>query len=54
MGAMFMPLLALTLLIMNNREPWVRSWFRNSRFINAVLVITLLFFTYIGIRQFQG
>ncbi len=54
MGAMFMPLLALTLLIMNNRESWVRTWFRNGRFINAVLVITLLFFTYIGIRQLGG
>ena len=54
MGALFMPLLALTLLIMNNREPWVRRWFRNGRFINAVLVISLLFFTYIGIRQFAG
>ena len=54
MGAMFMPLLALTLLIMNNRESWVRAWFRNGRFINAVLVITLLFFTYIGIRQLGG
>ena len=54
MGALFMPLLALTLLIMNNRETWVGGNFRNRWFVNPALVVTLLFFTYIGIRQLTG
>ena len=54
MGAMFMPLLALTLLIMNNRERWVGGRFRNGWFTNAVLVITLLLFAYMGVLQLIG
>ena len=54
MGAMFMPLLAVTLLILNNRESWVGRSFRSRWWINAVLVITLLLFAYTGVLQLLG
>ena len=46
MGALFMPLLALTLLIMNNRSAWVGERFRNGPLINALLGLTILFFLF--------
>lgn len=49
LGAAFLPMLALTLLILNNRPAWVRRPFRNGWLINAVLVLTLVFFTWTGI-----
>ncbi len=51
LGALFMPLLALTLLIMNTRESWVGRAFRSHWSINAFLVITLLLFGYMGLTQ---
>ncbi|MBI2817476.1 MAG: Nramp family divalent metal transporter [Acidobacteria bacterium] len=51
MGAMFMPLLALTLLIMNNQERWVEKQFRSGWFANMVLVVIVLLFAYMGILQ---
>jgi Mn2+/Fe2+ NRAMP family transporter len=51
LGSLFMPLLALTLLLMNNRKRWVGSGFRNGALTNVVLVATLLFFTYIVARK---
>ena len=48
MGALFMPLLALTLLLMNNRLRWVGAQFRSGWFTNGVLTITLLLFAYMG------
>jgi Mn2+/Fe2+ NRAMP family transporter len=54
LGAWFMPVVALTLLLMNNRVPWVGGAFRNSRILNVLLVLTLATFTYlalIGIRE---
>ncbi|MGE3800425.1 MAG: Nramp family divalent metal transporter [Candidatus Kapaibacterium sp.] len=51
LGALFMPLLALTLLLMNNRTDWVGSRFRNTFFLNAILIVTLVLFLYIGGRQ---
>lgn len=48
MGALFMPMLALTLLIMNNRGDWVGSAFRNNWRLNLLLVITLGVFLYLG------
>ena len=54
MGALFMPLLALTLLLMNNRLRWVGAQFRNGWFINGVLAITLLFFGYLGALKLGG
>jgi Mn2+/Fe2+ NRAMP family transporter len=50
-GAFFMPLLALTLLIMNNRIEWVGLKFKNGILANFVLVITLLFFLYVAVRE---
>ena len=50
-GSMFMPLLALTLLIMNNRADWVGKQYKNHVFINFVLGFILLFFLFLGIRK---
>lgn len=50
LGAMFMPLLAVTLLLMNNRRDWVGE-FRNNWLTNLVLVGTLLFFAYQGVSE---
>jgi len=50
-GAMLLPLLALTLLMMNNRRDWVGQEFRSGLLINAVLVIALLFFGFVGARE---
>lgn len=54
MGALFMPLLTLTLLIMNNRERWVGRRFRNGWSINLLLLITLLLFVVVGALQVTG
>ena len=51
LGSLFMPLLALTLLIMNNRAAWVGKAFRNRWLTNAVLVVTLAFFAGVGARK---
>jgi Mn2+/Fe2+ NRAMP family transporter len=50
-GATLLPLLALTLLLMNNRRAWVGERFRSSALINAVLVVALVFFVYVGVRE---
>ncbi len=50
-GACFLPLLALTLLLLNNRKRWVGSEFVSPWVINAVLVLALLFFGYAGGRE---
>lgn len=52
-GAMLLPLLALTLLIMNNRVEWVGAKFRASLWLNAVLVAALAFFAYVGVREIR-
>ena len=46
-----MPLLAMTLLLMNNRARWVGRELRNGWVTNVVLVGTLLFFSYIVLRK---
>ncbi len=48
MAAMFMPFLASTLLIMNNRTQWVGKQFKNGILINTVLALTVLFFGYVA------
>ncbi|MBM3814284.1 MAG: divalent metal cation transporter [Acidimicrobiia bacterium] len=50
-GAMLLPLLALTLLIMNNRKEWVGDRFRSNMAVNAVLCLALAFFAYVGVRE---
>ncbi|MBS1825073.1 MAG: Nramp family divalent metal transporter [Acidobacteria bacterium] len=52
-GAMLLPLLALTLLIMNNRVEWVGPRFRASLWLNSVLVAALAFFAYVGVREIR-
>jgi Mn2+/Fe2+ NRAMP family transporter len=54
MGAMFMPLLALTLLSMNTQRKWVGERFRNPWWINLTLVATVLLFAYMGYLQLTG
>lgn len=51
MGALFMPLVALTLLLLNNRRNLVGRGFRNSLAVKVLLVITLVFFSYLGARE---
>lgn len=47
-GAMFLPILALTLLILNNQPRWVGADMRSGWAINVILVIAVLFFGYVG------
>ena len=54
MGAMFMPLLALTLLILNTQGRLVGERFRSGWLINALLVATLALFAYMGFLQLTG
>ncbi|MBL8228514.1 MAG: Nramp family divalent metal transporter [Bryobacterales bacterium] len=52
-GAMLLPVLALTLLIMNNRADWVGPRFRATLPLNTVLVAALLFFAYAGLAEIR-
>jgi Mn2+/Fe2+ NRAMP family transporter len=54
MGALFMPLLAITLLILNNQTRLVGERFRSAWWINVVLIVTIVSFIYMGVRQLQG
>ena len=51
LGSLFMPLLALTLLILNNRSSWIGKNFRNKLIANIALILTLVFFGYVGYSQ---
>lgn len=51
LGAMFMPMLALVLLILNGQKQWVGARLRNRPATVIVLVATLGFFTYYGWTQ---
>lgn len=48
-GALFLPLVALTLLVMNNRAAWIGRGFTSGWLINAVLAITVAAFVYLGL-----
>jgi hypothetical protein len=50
-GAMLLPLLAFTLLIMNNRQDWVGKQFRAGPALNTVLLAALVFFAFVGGRE---
>lgn len=50
-GSLFLPLLALTLLMLNNRRRLVGPNFLNRWLANGGLVATLLFFAYMGAWQ---
>ena len=47
-GALFLPLMAFTLLLMNNRKRWVGSDFLSPLWINVILGAALLLFAYLG------
>jgi hypothetical protein len=51
LGALFMPLVALTLLLLNNRRDLVGPGFRNSLLVNILLLATLAFFSYLAVRE---
>jgi Mn2+/Fe2+ NRAMP family transporter len=51
LGALFMPFLAATLLFMNNRTAWIGERLRNGLLVNMVLLMTLLFFAWQGLRR---
>ncbi len=50
LGSLFIPLLALTLLLMNTNAQWVDEQFRNKWATNVLLVATLLFFGWVAVR----
>jgi Mn2+/Fe2+ NRAMP family transporter len=52
-GALFIPMLALILLILNGRRAWVGA-LKNQGLTAAVLLITLIFFAWIGFTQISG
>ncbi len=53
-ASLFLPLLCLTLLLMNTRRAWVGEQFRTGLGPNAVLAIALLFFAYAGAVELGG
>jgi hypothetical protein len=53
-GAAFMPLLALVLLILNGRARWVGPAMRNRPATVGVLLLTLAFFAWIGSWKWAG
>ncbi len=52
LGAFFMPLLALTLLLMNNRREWVGE-LRNGIITNTALGLTMAFFLFLAIDRIR-
>jgi len=48
-GAFFLPVLAVTLLILNSREDWVGKQFTTHWSLNAVLVGAVVLFVYLAI-----
>jgi Mn2+/Fe2+ NRAMP family transporter len=53
-GATFIPLLAIALLVLNGRADWVGERFRNRPTTVVVLLATLAFFLWIGWRTLFG
>ncbi len=49
-GASFIPLITLGLLIMNSRSDWVGERFKNRRMTDSVLLLILGFFAWIAWR----
>jgi Mn2+/Fe2+ NRAMP family transporter len=50
-GSMFVPFLAATLLYLNNRVPWTESVPRNHWTTNALLVIIVALFVFVGAQE---
>mgnify|MGYP005847836337 CR=1 FL=1 len=53
-ACLFMPLLALTLLILNNRKAWIGREFATPRLANLVLLVGLALFSYLGVQELIG
>ena len=53
-GAGFLPLLAVTLLVLNGKTAWVGERFRNSMLSVVVLVAALVFFVVAGTLEVIG
>jgi Mn2+/Fe2+ NRAMP family transporter len=53
-GAAFIPLITLGLLIMNSRAEWVGEKFKNRRMTDSVLLLTLGFFAWVAWRTLVG
>jgi Mn2+/Fe2+ NRAMP family transporter len=51
MGAFFMPFVAVTLVLLNNRTRLVGRDFKNSLIINLLLAATIALFTYVGVKE---
>jgi len=47
-GALFIPMLALALLVLNGRSQWITPQHRNSRLCTLLLVASLVFFLFVG------
>ena len=50
-GAFFVPLLALSLLLLNSREKWVGASYRNHGLTVIALVATISFFMWIAVTK---
>jgi hypothetical protein len=53
-GALFIPLLAIVLLVLNGRARWVGGEYRNSLWTSLILVGTLIFFLVAGALKIHG
>jgi len=53
-GALFMPLLAVTLLLLNGRADWVGHRFRNRPTTTALLAATVVLFLWFGYLEVRG
>ncbi|MBW2527005.1 MAG: Nramp family divalent metal transporter [Deltaproteobacteria bacterium] len=51
LGALFMPMLAVTLLLLNSRRAWIGARLRNGPITIALLVATVLLFAWFGWLQ---
>lgn len=49
-GSFFMPFLAITLLVMNNKLKWIGNY-KNSLLINIILILSIALFAYISIDE---
>ena len=54
MGALFMPFLALTLLLLNTRRTWVGDRFVSGWITNAALAATFVLFSYVGAGEIRN
>jgi hypothetical protein len=53
-GALFMPLLAMALLLLNGRSDWVGRRLQNRPTTTAILAGTVVLFLYFGYRQLRA